>query len=431
MPSAFNSISFSPGSKNWIAKFFELYEQGIFEIDEELIHLQTENLTHFISHQTGLIYGTPKNFIFSNALDKQRMNTDEQLKLLLFETHLFTYLRKKQHQVRKEEFIAALSEFYANTSGFNFIDRVQLYLTKNPERKLELILQSRVKIKTSFFGINFWLNHLSNAFIFLDVILFRSFLEGKKETFHQAYQAAAISVLNGLLFAGFSDQKMELQEQKIFKHFLASASLPRKIKRVYTDRMQIGIPLKLLKQELVQDPLLQQITYEYGHFLIQGTHMISDQERQKLQELGKVLEMTQDQMLASEELCSAFIAQSSADQLLVYKQSTESSFAYKETSKRWLKIIGRNRDRLIAVIKESKELMALLQKSTKQELSSQEKEQVKEQVYDILKSMPSLALFLLPGGTLILPIVMKLVPELIPSAFKINEVEKKQPENEL
>lgn len=431
MPSAFNAISFSPGSKNWIAKFFELHEQGIFEIDEELIHLQTENLTHFISHQTGLIYGTPKNFIFSNALDKQRMNTDEQLKLLLFETHLFTYLRKKQHPVNKAAFIADLSEFYTNTSGLNFFDRVQLYLTKNPERKLELILQSRVKIKTSFFGINFWLNHLSNAFIFLDVILFRSFLEGKKETFYQTYQSAAISVLNGLLFAGFSDQKMEPQEQKIFKHFLASASLPRKIKRVYKDRMQIGIPLKLLKQELVHDPLLQQITYEYGHFLIQGTHAISEQERQKLLELGKVLEMTNEQMLASEELCSAFIAQSSAEQLLVYKQSTESSFAYKETSKRWLKIIGRNRDRLIAEIKESKELMALLQKSTKQELSTQEKEQVKEQVYDILKSMPSLALFLLPGGTLILPIVMKLVPELIPSAFKINEVEKKQPENEL
>jgi ribosomal protein L7/L12 len=195
--------------------------------------------------------------------------------------------------------------------------------------------------------------------------------------------------------------------------------------------LAIGIPLKLLKQELVKDQLLHQITYEYGHFLIQGTHVISDHERLKLLALGKVLEMTEDQMLASEELCSAFIAQSSADQLLVYKQSTESSFAYKETSKRWLKIIGRNRDRLIAEIKESKELMALLQKSTKQELSSQEKEQVKEQVYDILKSMPSLALFLLPGGTLILPIVMKLVPELIPSAFKINEVEKKQPENEL
>ena len=75
--------------------------------------------------------------------------------------------------------------------------------------------------------------------------------------------------------------------------------------------------------------------------------------------------------------------------------------------------------------------MALLQKSTKEELSAEEKEQVKAQFYDILKSMPSLALFLLPGGTLILPIVMKLVPELIPSAFKINEVAKKQNEDEL
>jgi len=431
MPSAFKSISFSPGSKNWIAKFFELYEQGIFEIDQELVQQQIENLTHFISHQTGLIYGTPKNFIFSNSLNKQQMNTDEQLKLLLFETHLFTFLRKKQQKIQKDEFIASLTQFYSGTQHLGLLDRLQLRFTQNPERKLELILQSRVKIKTTFFGVNFWLNHLSNAFIFLDVILYRSFLEGKQVPFDSAYQAAAISVLNGLLYAGFSDQKIEDKEQKIFKHFLASAALPKNIRSIYQHRLTIGIPLKLLKQELVKDQLLHQITYEYGHFLIQGTHVISDHERLKLLALGKVLEMTEDQMLASEELCSAFIAQSSADQLLVYKQSTESSFAYKETSKRWLKIIGRNRDRLIAEIKESKELMALLQKSTKQELSSQEKEQVKEQVYDILKSMPSLALFLLPGGTLILPIVMKLVPELIPSAFKINEVEKKQPENEL
>ncbi|MEY4792068.1 MAG: hypothetical protein RIT34_875 [Bacteroidota bacterium] len=431
MPSAFNAIAFSPGSKNWIAKFFELYEQGIFTVDQELIEQDVENLTHFISHQTGLIYGTPKNFIFSNALDKKQMNTNEQLKLLLFETHLFTYLRKKQQQIDQAEFIDSLIQFYDGTRHLGFLKRLQLRLLKAPANKLELILESRVKIKTAFFGVNFWLNHLSNAFIFLDVILYRAFLEGKQQKFDAAYQGAAISVLNGLLYAGFIDQQMEEKEQKIFKHFLASAALPPSILATYQQRIQIGIPLKLLKQELVNDRLLSQITYEYGHFLIQGTHEISESERQKLMELGKVLEMTETQMLASEELCSAFIAQSSAEQLLVYKQSTESSFAYRETSKRWLKIIGRNRDRLVSEIKESKELMALLQKSTKQELSPQEKEQVKAQVYDILKSMPSLALFLLPGGTLILPIVMKLVPELIPSSFKINEVEKKQPENEL
>jgi hypothetical protein len=37
--------------------------------------------------------------------------------------------------------------------------------------------------------------------------------------------------------------------------------------------------------------------------------------------------------------------------------------------------------------------------------------------------MPSLAIFMLPGGALLLPIILKLVPDLLPSAFKENDVE--------
>jgi ribosomal protein L7/L12 len=280
-------------------------------------------------------------------------------------------------------------------------------------------------------GANYWLKHLSNAFIFLDVILFRAFLEGDQTPFLKNYERYTSSILNGLIYAAFIDGKVEEKEKKILVHFIASAALPRTLKNKYQKRIKIGIPLKVLQQEFIENELLGQLTYEFGHLLLQSTHQLSPLERQKLKALGKVLNMTEAQMLVSEEMSTAFIAHSGPQELLVYKQSTETSFAYKETSKRWLRIIGRNRDRLIKEIKESKELMALLQKSTKEELSPEEKEQVKEQFYDILKSMPSLAIFLLPGGTLLLPIVMKLVPELIPSAFKVNEVEKKQPQDEL
>jgi hypothetical protein len=37
--------------------------------------------------------------------------------------------------------------------------------------------------------------------------------------------------------------------------------------------------------------------------------------------------------------------------------------------------------------------------------------------------MPALAIFLLPGGALLLPIVLKIIPTLIPSAFRDNELE--------
>ena len=424
-------IDFSPGSKNWIAKFFELLEKGVFSIDEDLIHQKEANLTHFISHQTGLIYGTSQSFIFSNSLEKSKFNSDEQLELLLFETLLFTYIRKQQKKVLQEEFIHSLLSFYNGFEGSSLQERLSYKLTKNPNNKLEILLSSRVGIKSSFLGANYWLKHLSNAFIFLDVILFRAFLEGEQTPFPKNYERYTSSVLNGLIYAAHINGKIEDKEKKILSHFIASAALPRSLQKIYNERMIIGIPLKLLQQELIADHLLAQITYEFGHLLLQSTHIISSDERQKLKALGTALHMNEDQMLVSEEMSTAFITQSGPQELLVYKQSTEVSFAYKETSKRWLRIIGRNRDRLVTEIRESKELMTLLQKSTKEELSQEEKEQVKGQFYDILKSMPSLALFLLPGGSLLLPIVMKLVPELIPSAFKVNEVEKKQPEDEL
>ena len=63
-------------------------------------------------------------------------------------------------------------------------------------------------------------------------------------------------------------------------------------------------------------------------------------------------------------------------------------------------------------------------KKKKRAFSKEEKETVKLQFMDIVKSMPSLAIFMLPGGAFLLPLVLKIIPDLIPSAFRDNEVEK-------
>lgn len=88
-----------------------------------------------------------------------------------------------------------------------------------------------------------------------------------------------------------------------------------------------------------------------------------------------------------------------------------------------IKILGRNKDKLIEELNESKELLYLVKKSLNKELSVEEKEKVSSQFKDIMKSMPALAIFMLPGGALLLPIILKIVPALLPSAFRDNEVE--------
>ena len=39
------------------------------------------------------------------------------------------------------------------------------------------------------------------------------------------------------------------------------------------------------------------------------------------------------------------------------------------------------------------------------------------------KVIPSLAIFILPGGALLLPLVVKFIPKLLPSAFDDNRIE--------
>uniref|UniRef100_UPI00355A7DF7 LETM1 domain-containing protein n=1 Tax=Xanthomarina gelatinilytica TaxID=1137281 RepID=UPI00355A7DF7 len=96
---------------------------------------------------------------------------------------------------------------------------------------------------------------------------------------------------------------------------------------------------------------------------------------------------------------------------------------YSNSSKMVNKLISRNSKRLQKELMESKELMVLLSKSTVRDLSDEEQKKVQTQLLDIFKSIPSLAIFMLPGGALLLPLVIKFIPKLLPSSFDDNRIE--------
>jgi hypothetical protein len=78
-----------------------------------------------------------------------------------------------------------------------------------------------------------------------------------------------------------------------------------------------------------------------------------------------------------------------------------------------------NLDRLLQEIRETGELAELLAKGASGEtLSSVEKKKVRKQLIDLAKTIPALAIFAAPGGMLLLPILIKLLPfNLLPSSF--------------
>jgi len=68
--------------------------------------------------------------------------------------------------------------------------------------------------------------------------------------------------------------------------------------------------------------------------------------------------------------------------------------------------------------------MILLGQSALRDLNPEEKSKVKQQLLDVCKTIPSLTIFLLPGGTILLPLLVKFIPKLLPSSFQDNIIDR-------
>ena len=81
-------------------------------------------------------------------------------------------------------------------------------------------------------------------------------------------------------------------------------------------------------------------------------------------------------------------------------------------------LLHKNKLRLHQELVQSKEAMSLIRKSTHAKLTPEERQKIYVLILDICKSIPALAVFLLPGGAILLPLLIKLIPDILPSAFR-------------
>jgi hypothetical protein len=81
--------------------------------------------------------------------------------------------------------------------------------------------------------------------------------------------------------------------------------------------------------------------------------------------------------------------------------------------------VTQNLGALVTEIRETGELGTLLTRAAAgQRLSADEKRKIRAQLVDVAKAVPALALFAAPGGSLLLPLLVKLLPfNLLPSAW--------------
>ncbi len=413
----------APGSKGWINKYFELYRKGEIDLTINIPNgLTNKEYLHFVFLRSGIVFGFPSRLLFAKQLDESKWTQGEKLKVLLFESLLMIYkIETKPENFDAFEFKASLLDFYAEHNAKGISSLFGFLITDTPDEKLENILTQRLSVKSKVTEGQYWVKYLSNTFVYLDIILYRNFVKNRKETLSK-YSELADNALVAITMAAFSDNVVTEQEKAMFKVFLSSSNLSDERKKKAKERFKTGATLADFTPIARTNVLFRRFLTDITALTIFVNEDNLPEELDFFQELCAFLKVPKREVHNAMTMIENFVLQNSGKmELLSSKTSYEK--LYKNVSKRWVKVLGRNSDKLAKELKESKELVFLITKATKEELTKEEKELVKTQFMDIVKSMPALAIFMLPGGALLLPLILKIIPDLVPSAFRDNELD--------
>jgi hypothetical protein len=299
-----------------------------------------------------------------------------------------------------------------NPQGFNLFKKI---LPKNNSSlALEKIIDERVQTNDSIISKNF--SHLvTNALLFMDVLAFRQYLihGAIPEKYLKKLEETIVNIVT--LALKIKSNKTQYDDLLI-KLFEASIRYSKFSKNSVQNQ---SFRIESLQLDYFTNELEKKYLIDIAGMALWSDGVIENNEAYFLHQLAETLLITDDFVDQSIENTNDFITKYKKE-IPYFNYSNPVKHFYDQTTQSVVTLISRNKNRLVKEIVQSKELMLLLAYSTRRDLDEKEKKKVKKQLLDICKTVPSLTIFLLPGGSLLLPILIKFIPTLLPSAFNEN-----------
>ena len=393
----------NPSANGWIEKFFKDFS-GSFYSPKDTLGL------YIAIRKTGFLYGHPKTIATVLVFDKVGLSEDEVSKIAFLNTLYVTFkLVKKSNS--KDTFVAEAIAYYKLITKQNKWSLDFLNIKGSASNQLEEIINSRVQINSNFFNKTYTFL-FNNALLFIDILGFYTYLckgeisiEYLKKLEYNCMALVMLSVKN----------KENIKDYEVVLLKMIESSL-----RYSKFNKKSEFTIETLDFSFFENDIERYYFYDLILMALwKEDATLGDREKYFLEDVKTILNLPASFYNINSGNVNDFIQENKSD-LSIFNYSNPLIQFYENSNKTVSKLIKRNGKRLTKEIKQSKELMLLLAKSTTKDLNKEEKKKVKKQLLDICKSVPSLAIFLLPGGSLLLPILIKYIPKLLPSAFNEN-----------
>lgn len=371
----------NPSASGWIKKFEALNKTlpGTISSFKDL---------YALSRYNGFLYGLSQITLI-NIDQEQKLSQDEIEKFNLLTSFYFTY--KLHHKsVVFDDFIASVLQFFKKIEVFELSLWDKFIAGKDANQQLERIINEHIQIDHNIFTKHFN-KSTTNSLLFIDILGYQYFLKGNDKSLEYVrdLEHVIVNITNDINdFKNNTPQTNTIYRSNVDKSFVT-------IEKTYF----LDVALLTIWEPSFND----------------------DKAHDFIKKLGTDISLTPDTIEEGYKQMTHFYE--FAKNTSLFKTTNYINNFYDNTSQLVVKLIKRNSKRILKEISQSKELMVLLSQSTIRDLSKEEQEKVEHQLLDILKTIPSLAIFLLPGGAILLPIFAKILPNLMPSAFDDNKID--------
>lgn len=398
----------NPSAPDWILKFLNLFDR------KELVTRFEDDLAFYEALKSaGFIYGISISFLPKRNMNALKLTKEEFTKVNLFHALIYQFF-KLHPDATDQEAIQSVLEFYRELEKGKTGFFHKFSLSHRPSHSLENILSARLQEANALLKKNS-LSLLTFALLFLDVLAYKHWLR-KPKTVKEVYEQLEEGVLNYCFFSLKSKQKKSKYDKLLIELYETSSGY-------VLDEAADGSAkfLKNMPHLNHADEIEKKYILDMCCLTIWEDFKIDETEHRYLLQIIDILELPQTELERSLLELSGF-SENYTVKIVLFDYTSPIKQFYKNSASTVKLLIIRNKDRLIRELEESGELVVLLGQSTLRDLSADEKTKVKSQLLDICKTIPSLTIFLLPGGSVLMPLLVKFIPKLLPSAFQENRI---------
>ena len=394
-------MQINPSINGWIEKYLNQYANDIS-------HYPTDEDFFVACQNSGLIYGYVINYHLNSEIDDVKWDNEEKIKVGFLSTLIALY-KSKRDEEDVDGFIETIIQFYGQISNGKFSFMRMVLPDANSYQKLESIINERLQTNDNIVTKNFT-HMVTNAMLFIDVLAFEFYLKNNTISldFFKDLERKCLALIMLSLNVKIDKSEYDSLLLKMFENSLRYSKISKINEKGILEVIFEGNRTTLENLYL----------YEVAHMTLLSDGVVYENEQIFLDNFALKLNLNKTKQNTGYELVN-FINKHK-NELPFFNLNHPVKQFYNNTQDNIGKLVSRNKTRLIKELSESKELMKLLRKSTQSDLSFEEKKKVKKQLLDICKTIPSLTIFLLPGGGLLLPILIKFIPQLLPSSFNEN-----------